>query len=116
MNGFFFTPVPPPEPQPRKAAEDGQRRCQPQAAGQSWNLHLESADTDVDARFLNVSPSVAMIAVEDLCWQAATEDWRRRRPPWWRTRARAVWHAEGAQLAAKADRLRDLAGQVCQEL
>ena len=115
MNGFF-NPVPPPEPHRRKTAWNDQHRRHPQPNGQPWILHLESADADVAARLLVSSPPVAMLAVEDLCWQAATEDWKRRRPPWWRPRAHAAWHAEGAQLAAEADRLRDLAGQVCQEL
>jgi len=57
-----------------------------------------------------------MLVVEDVCWQAAIEDWKQRRPPWWRRGARAAWRAEGAQLATEADRLRDLAGQVCQGL
>ncbi|MBS2535240.1 hypothetical protein KGQ20_20975 [Catenulispora sp. NF23] len=80
------------------------------------SLHLASVGSNVAARFLTESPSVAVLVVEDLCWQAATEDWKHRRPHWWRPRARTVWKAEGALLEAKADRLRQLADDVFQEL
>jgi hypothetical protein len=77
-------------------------------------VRLQSAGTSLPVGFLD-SPSVAMLAVEDLCWEAALEDWRHRRPSRWRLRARVVWEAEGARLGAKADRLRDLATEVLRE-
>jgi hypothetical protein len=77
---------------------------------------LESTGTDVAARFLAESPSVVALAVEDLCWQAATDDWKRRRPHRWQSRAREDWLAEGESLAAKADRLRELADEIFQDL
>ena len=119
MHGFF-DPVPPPGPDRKPAtpsAADHQCHRQPRHAAQApWNLHLESAGTDIAARFLADSPSLAVLAVEDLCWQAAAEDWKHRRPHWWQPRSRAAWRAEGARLAAKADRLRQMADDVSQEL
>jgi hypothetical protein len=78
-------------------------------------VRLESAGTNLPLRFLN-SPSAAVLAVEDLCWEAAVEDWKHRRPSRWRLRARADWEAEGELLAAKADRLRHLAVEILQEM
>lgn len=119
MYGSFPAPAPPPQPDPgaRKPTEKSRRHRWPRHRGaQVWNLHLESTGTDVAARYLAESPSVAALAVEDLCWQAASEDWLRRRPHRWRSRARAEWLAEGELLAAKADRLRVLADEIFQEL
>lgn len=118
MNGFSEpVPQPGPEPQPRNLAGSTQQHHHLQhAAQQSWNLHLESVGSNVAGRFLTESPSVMVLAVEDLCWQAATEDWKHRRPHWWQPRARTAWIAEGAQLDAKAARLRQLADDVFQEL
>ena len=120
MYGFFSNPVPPPRPgpeQPRKPAESSRRRHLPRhRTPRAWNLHLESAGTDIAARFVTESSAVAALAVEDLCWQAATDDWKRRRPHRWRPRARAEWLAEGELLATEADQLRELADEVFQEL
>ncbi|GAA2008870.1 hypothetical protein [Catenulispora subtropica] len=121
MNGFF-APIPgsspDPEPEPRRRDEGGARhRDHPRRGpGQVWNLHLETAGTDIAAPLLTASPSVTALVVDDLCWQAAAEDWEHRRPAWWRTRARAAWRAEGAELAATADRLRAAAEGVLREL
>jgi hypothetical protein len=115
MDGFLEPAgfPPPPEP-PRRPDQAGQRRPHPERP--SWNLHLQSSGTNLPARFLNDSPSVAVLVVEDMCWEAAREAWKSRRPRWWRPRARAAWLAEGAALDRKAERLRDLAGDVLQEL
>jgi len=127
MYGFFFAPVQRPKPKStpkptaRKAAGPQRHRQhsqhhQEQSAPPVRNLHLGSTGTTIAAGFLGASPSVVALAVEDVCLQAATVDWKRRRPRWWSPRARAVWRAEKAQLAADADRLRELAGEVLQEL
>lgn len=118
MNGFP-EPVPPPGPGPkphRPTGQDQQNHHPQHTTKPSWNLHLESVGSNVAGRFLTESPSAMVLAVEDLCWQAATEDWKHRRPHWWQLRARTAWQAEGAQLDAKAARLRQLADDVFQEL
>jgi hypothetical protein len=79
-------------------------------------MHLKSAGTNLPVGFLEDSPSALVLAVEDVCWEAAVEDWEHRRPSRWRFQARAAWEAEGAVLVAKADHLRRLAGEVLQEL
>jgi hypothetical protein len=43
-------------------------------------------------------------------------DWKRRRTLWWRPKGRATWKTEGAELAAEAERLREMADHVFQEL
>ena len=118
MNGFPEpVPQPGPEPRPQNRTGSTQQQHRPQHTTQpSWNLHLESIGSNVAGRFLTESPSMMVLAVEDLCWQAATEDWKHRRPHWWRVRARAAWVAEGAHLEAKAARLHELADDVYQEL
>jgi len=119
MRGFFEPPPPPgQEPGPRNPAggEPQHRPDRQHAARPVWNLHLESAGTNVPARFLTESPMLTVLAVEDLCWQAATEDWKHRRPHRWRRQAREAWLAEGAQLEAKADRLRQMADDVLAQL
>lgn len=117
MNGYP-EPVPQPGPgaQPQKPTGNDQRHHPPRTTQPSWNLRLESIGSNVACRFLTESPSVLVLAVEDLCWQAATEDWKHRRPHWWRLQARTAWRAEGTQLGTKAARLRELADDVFQEL
>jgi hypothetical protein len=117
MNGFFFDPAPqpPPEPRPQKSAEN-HRRHQSRDTQPTWNLLLESTGCHVASRFLLESPMAAALVTEDLCWQAATEDWKRRRPPWWHPRARAAWKAEGDELVAQAVRLRQMADYVFHDL
>jgi hypothetical protein len=119
MYGFFSAWVPPPrpDPEPHQPAEPSRRRRRPRhRTPRAWNLHLESTGTDIATRYLTESPAVATLAVEDLCWQAAAEDWKRRRPHRWRSQARADWLAEGELLAVEAERLRELADDVFQEL
>lgn len=119
MHGFI-DPPPPPRPDPDRDPPEppGSERPRPEGlvGAKGWNLHLESAGTDVPVAFLAGSPSTAVLAVEDVCWQAAVEDWKRRRPARWRVRARSAWRAEGGWLAARADHLRRLAGEILREL
>ncbi|NUP50454.1 MAG: hypothetical protein HOW97_24555 [Catenulispora sp.] len=117
MNGFPEPiPRPGPEQQPQKPPAAGRPHHPQRPDEPSWNLHLESIGSNVAGHFLTESPSLAVLAVEDLCWEAATEDWKHRKPHWWRPRARAAWRAEGARLDAKAARLCELADDVFQEL
>lgn len=119
MYGFFSAQVPPPRPgpEPHQPSEPSRRHRLPRhRTPRAWNLHLESTGTDIAARYLTESPAVAALTVEDLCWRASTEDWKRRRPHRWRSAARADWLAEGELLAAEADRLREKADDVFQEL
>jgi hypothetical protein len=118
MDGFFFDPVPPPQPEPapRNPVESERHPRLRHGAQPTWNLHLETTGGHVAARFLTESPPVATLVVEDLCWQAATEDWKHRRPHWWRPGAQAAWKAEGAELAVQAERLREMADYVFRDL
>lgn len=56
-----------------------------------WNLRFESTGTTVPAGLVHDSPTLLVAAVEDICWQAAAEGWRARRPRRWRRRAYAAW-------------------------
>jgi hypothetical protein len=118
MYGFIDFPPPGPEPEPDREPSErsGIDRPGETAGPRPWNLRLESVGTNLPVGLLDASPSAAVLAVEDVCWEAAVEDWKRRRPPRWRIRSRAAWEAEGASLAAKADHLRNLAGEVLREL
>ena len=118
MYGLIGPPPPRPGPErkPQEPSSRDQRGPTRPAAPKEWNLHLESAGTDIPAGFLAGSPSTAVLAVEDVCWEAAVEDWKHRRPRRWRVRARTAWEAEGLWLAAKADHLRHLADEVLREL
>lgn len=117
----FRDPVPPPPPKPgsqhpQRPEADHRRRRLLHDAQPTWNLHLESTGSHVAARFLIESPTAAALVAEDLCWQAATQDWKKRRPPRWRPRARAAWKAEGDELLAEAARLCEMADYVFQDL
>lgn len=119
MSESFRDPPPAPKPRPqntqRQAQGPHQHRLLPDTQP-AWNLRLESAGSRVAARFLMASPAAAALVAEDLCWQAATEDWKNRRPHWWHRQARAAWRAEGDELAAEAAALRQRADEVFREL
>lgn len=70
-----------------------------------WNLRFESVGTTVPAGLVNDSPALLVAAVEDICWQAATEGWRARRPHRWRRHAYAAWRAQSDWLDEKRQRL-----------
>lgn len=79
------------------------RRMARQAEG--WNLRFESAGTAVPAGLVKDSPALLVAAVEDVCWQAAAEGWRARRPHRWHRRAYAAWRAQSGWLEQKRQRL-----------
>lgn len=72
---------------------------------QDWNLRFESAGTTVPAGLVKDSPALLVAVVEDVCWQAAAEGWRARRPHRWRRRAYAAWRAQSDWLDQKRERL-----------
>jgi hypothetical protein len=115
----FRDPPPAPKPRPQNsrqpAAGPRQHLLLPDTQP-TWNLRLESTGSRVAARFLIETPNAAALVVEDLCWQAATEDWKNHRPHWWHPQARAAWQAEGDELAAEAAALRQMADGVFREL
>ncbi len=70
-----------------------------------WDLRFESAGTTVPAGLVKDSPMLLMAAVEDVCWQAATDGWIARRPHRWHRRAYASWRAQSEWLEQKRLRL-----------
>jgi|GEM_PF-2314317 len=117
---MYFEPPQPPRPGPKPVPHnpvDIERHPRTRHRGQpTWNLHLETTGGHVATRFLAESPSATALVVEDLCWEAAAEDWKHRRPHWWRLGARASWKAEGVQLAFEAEQVRETADRVFREL
>ncbi len=69
-------------------------------------MYLASVDllVPVDPSLQTDSQRVAV--VEDLWWCVQVQEWRRRRPPWWRLSAR--WRAQARELAEKRERIADL--------
>jgi hypothetical protein len=53
------------------------------------------------------SADLLVLLSEDCCWQAATDHWRRRRPPLWHRGERRAWRSEGRVLRDKSRRLRE---------
>lgn len=115
MPGHFVEPPSSPKPGSRRPVES-HRDHRLKQDGKPWNLRLESTGTNVPARFLTEAPATAELVAEDLCWQAAMQDWKQRKPSWWRPGARSAWKAEGIGLADWAERLRKMADYVFQEL
>lgn len=75
------------------------------ARTEPWNLRFESAGTTVPAGLVQDSPTLLVAAVEDVCWQAAAEGWRARRPHRWHRHAYAAWRAQSDWLEQKRQRL-----------
>jgi hypothetical protein len=74
----------------------------------AWNLRFESVGMRIPASLVANSPTLLVVAVEDVCWQVARDDWRAGEPSRWHRRAHAAWQEQYQQLEAKRDRLRDL--------
>lgn len=79
------------------------RRAAQQTEG--WNLRFESVGAAVPAGLVKDSPTLLVAAVEDVCWQAAAEGWRARRPHRWQRHAYAAWRAQSYWLDQKRQRL-----------
>jgi hypothetical protein len=88
---------------PERSSRRRSRWTADQAEG--WNLRFESAGTAVPAGLLKQSPMLLVAAAEDMCWQAAAEDWRARRPHRWQRHAFAAWRAQSGWLEQKRRRL-----------
>lgn len=86
----------------RQSRRRSRRGAQP---AEDWNLRFESAGTAVPAGIVRDSPALLVAAVEDVCWQAATEGWHARRPHRWQRRAYAAWRAQSDWLDQKRRRL-----------
>jgi len=52
---------------------------------------------------------IRQLISEDVGWQAAVTAWQSRSPSFWDQTARSAWRDEGMLLAAKRDRIADLA-------
>ncbi len=58
------------------------------------------------------NPIASMIAVEELCWRFARDEWRGRRPSPFRLRRWRAWRAEGRSLRAKQRRIAAMAAEI----
>jgi hypothetical protein len=92
------------------------KRRRESAAIASRNLVLISAGTGVPALQAAESPTLLMLAVEDLCWQLAVAESETRRPAVWHRAARAAWAHEQARLSDKRKRLAAMAREAINEL
>jgi hypothetical protein len=92
------------------------RRADTRSWRLSANLRLRSCGLEVPLGLAAGSPTLLVVAVEDLCWQLAMDAWRARRPKPWHPRRRAAWHAEQAVLTAKRLRLTIMAKQELDEM
>jgi hypothetical protein len=75
----------------------------------NWNLTLKAAGTAVPVQTVMASPTLLMVAVEDLCWGLAIDDLESRKPRRWRRSQRTAWDAEQAALEAKRTRIAAMA-------
>jgi hypothetical protein len=96
----------------RTSKRRGLRRSEAEAR----NLTLYSARTAVPIRLAAESPTLMLLAVEDLCWQLAVADLAARRPPFWHRTERAAWHQERQRWEAKRARLAAMAHEAIAEL
>jgi hypothetical protein len=86
------------------------------SAAESANLHLVAAGTGIAIKLAAESPTLMVLAVEDLCWQLAVSDHAARRPAIWRRAERAVWNAEHGRWEATRQRLAAMALEAIAEL
>ncbi len=75
-------------------------------ANDGWNLQFESVGVRVPVAMVADSPTLLVVAVEDVCWHVAMEQCRSSRPHRWHRRAYAAWVAQRGRLEQKRDRLR----------
>ncbi|HEY3868968.1 MAG TPA: hypothetical protein VGM10_11485 [Actinocrinis sp.] len=74
-----------------------------------WNLRFELLGTYIPAGRVAESPTLLVIAAEEVCWRIARDTLAAARPALWRRRARAQWRAQRRGLEQKRQRLRVLA-------
>lgn len=93
---------------PERVVRPRRRRLARHADGEAWNLHFESTDTHVPTALVQQSPTLLVVAVEDVCWRVAMDTCRASRPARWRRRAYAAWTEQLRGLEAKRERLHSL--------
>ena len=82
---------------------------------EDWNLRFDLLGAYIPAGRVADSPTLLVIAAEDVCWRVALDTLRAARPALWRRRARAQWRAQRRGLEQKRQRLRLLAEQTLAE-
>ena len=105
--------VPPAQSPARRFSRRWRREA---AAADARNLFLISGRTGVPMGLATGSPAVMVLAVEDLCWQLAVADLKRRRPRIWQRAARAAWRSERDRCDAKRRRLAAMTAEAVSEL
>lgn len=74
-------------------------------------IYLRSIGRHVQASDIG-RPPLAVLIIEDLCWQFATTVLAARKPAPWRRADRESWRAERNQLQRKRDRIRAMAREL----
>jgi hypothetical protein len=85
-------------------------------AAEAANLRLVSAGTAIPIKLAAGSPTLMMLAVEDLCWQLGAGEHAARRPATWHRAARAAWDQEAKRWEAKRARLAAMSNEAIAEL
>jgi len=103
----------PDEIRPAVASQPGRGRPRHKAAPRppeddGWNLDFEAAGTRIPAGVVVQSPTLMMVAIEDVCWRVAMDTLRAGQPSRLHRRAYAAWHAKVRCLDEKRERLRNL--------
>ncbi len=75
-------------------------------------VYLAAADAWIPPIFGVDRPLVGALLAEDTCWCFARDDWRERRPAFWRRAPRRAWRDEGRQLEDKRTRLVEQAAEL----
>ncbi|HEV3171185.1 MAG TPA: hypothetical protein VGZ32_12625 [Actinocrinis sp.] len=78
------------------------------AAPNVENVDFESIGARIPAALVAASPTLMMVAAEDVCWRIARDALRAARPSRLRRRAYAAWYAKMRSLDEKCERLRIL--------
>ncbi len=87
------------------------RRRTRQEPKNPWNLRFDSLGTHIPATVVADSPTLLVVAIEDVCWRLAMDNWRAQRPPRWHRTAHRAWQARYQQLDDKRERLQALADE-----
>jgi hypothetical protein len=100
------------EPEGRPRWWRGRRAVPDDTPAEPVGLRVKSLDRSMTEAQALSSSDLLVLLTEDCCWQAATDHWRRRRPPLWRRSDRRGWRAEGRVLRDKSRRLRELGAEL----